>query len=48
MAANTHASLAALRASVFRAWAALDEDYVRNACHLYRRRLEQAIAADGG
>jgi DDE superfamily endonuclease len=46
--ATAHENLAALRASISREWATLDEDYVRSACRPFRRRLEQVVAAAGG
>ena len=43
-----HNSVADLRASVDREWAAMPEAYVVQTCKAFRRHLEAMLAANGG
>ena len=42
-----HPNLISLKAKINEAWDALSQEYIRNVCASFRRRVEAVIHADG-
>lgn len=43
-----HNNLASLKAALLKAWSELDDDYLRETCNAFVKRLKLCVAADGG